>query len=68
MKKQTLALVACFLVGFSAMAQQAGEAGSLKGDGSYIVVGVILIIFIGIVLYLISIDRKLNKLEKENKK
>ena len=33
----------------------------------YVVVGVIAIIFIGIIIYLISIDRKVSKLEKEIK-
>jgi len=31
----------------------------------YVVVGVIAIIFIGIVVYLITIDRRLTKMEKE---
>jgi len=33
----------------------------------YVVVGVIAIIFIGIVVYLITIDRRLSKIEKEEK-
>jgi len=33
----------------------------------YVVVCVILIIFTGIILYLIRLDRKITKLEKENK-
>ena len=33
----------------------------------YVVVCVILIIFTGIILYLIRLDRKIAKLEKENK-
>ena len=33
----------------------------------YVVVTVILIIFTGIILYLIRLDRKITKLEKENK-
>ncbi|MFI5171888.1 MAG: CcmD family protein [Chitinophagales bacterium] len=33
----------------------------------YVVVGVIVIILLGLILYLISIDRKLGRLEKEIK-
>lgn len=33
----------------------------------WVVVGVILILFIGIILFLISLDRKITKLEKNNK-
>ena len=43
-------------------------ADALRQSGKiYVVVGVLSIIFIGIVVYLISIDRKLSKLEKELK-
>jgi CcmD family protein len=33
----------------------------------YVVVGVLLIILAGVLLYLIRLDRKITKLEKENK-
>ncbi|TXD78714.1 CcmD family protein [Algoriphagus ratkowskyi] len=40
-------------------------ADVMRGDGKiYVLVGVILIIFIGITGYLISTDRKISKLEK----
>ena len=41
-------------------------ADALRSSGKiYIVVAVLLVIFSGIVVYLISIDRKISKLEKE---
>lgn len=44
-------------------------ADALKANGMiYIVVIVLLIVFAGIVLYLISIDKKLSRIEKELKK
>lgn len=48
-----------------AMAQGEVEmADALRANGKiYVVVGVISIIFIGIIVYLISIDRKVKKLE-----
>ena len=33
----------------------------------YVVVGVIAIIFVGLIVYLIAIDRRLTKIEKEEK-
>jgi CcmD family protein len=49
-----------------AYAQDVEMADSLRSEGKiYIVVGVLLIIFAGIVLYLINIDKKVSKLEKE---
>ena len=46
-------------------------ADTMRSNGKiYVVVGVIAIVFTGIIVYLISIDRKVSKLEKkaENKK
>jgi CcmD family protein len=38
----------------------------MRNTGSiYVVVGVILIIFIGIIAFLINLDKKITKLEKE---
>ena len=42
------------------MADQMRESGKI-----YVVVGVLLIILIGLLVYLVSIDRKLKKLEAE---
>jgi CcmD family protein len=40
-------------------------ADIMRRDGKiYVVVAVILVIFIGIVLYLVRLDRKISKLEK----
>lgn len=47
-------------------AEEGVEMASLMHENGkiYVVVGVLSIIFIGIVIYLISIDRKVSKLEK----
>lgn len=46
-------------------AQQIEMADALRSSGKiYVVVGVLVIIFIGIVGFLIHLERKLNKLEK----
>lgn len=41
-------------------------ADIMRSNGKiYVVVGVILIIFIGFIIYTISLDRKISKIEKE---
>lgn len=43
-------------------------ATNFYGEGKiYIVIAVLLIIFIGIILYLVRLEKKINKLEKEIK-
>lgn len=49
-------------------AQSVEMADTMRSEGKiYVVIAVVLIILIGLILYLVSIDRKLNKLEKELK-
>ncbi len=58
----TIALV--FILSVQAMAQQIEMADEMRGSGKiYVVVAVLALIFIGIVAYLFSIDRKLKTLE-----
>jgi CcmD family protein len=46
--------------------QQVEMADQLRSDGKiYVVVGVVCIILLGILLYLIRMDTKISKLEKE---
>jgi CcmD family protein len=58
-------LLACF----AAVAQQTQPvemADALRSSGKiYVVITVIAIIFIGLAIYLFSIDRRLKKIEKE---
>jgi CcmD family protein len=71
MKKITNLLLFLF-VSISASSQESNTvemANDLYQSGKiYVVVTVLSIIFVGIVIYLISLDRKLSKLEKEVKK
>lgn len=54
-------------------AQNEGYAGTTAGNENllrsngliYVVVGVIVIILLGMILYLVGIDRKISKMEKE---
>ncbi len=56
------------LLPFLSMAQDVEMAEVMRSNGKiYVVVGVIAIIFVGLVVYLISIDRRLKKIEKEEK-
>lgn len=53
------------LVGF---AQGVEMADALRQSGKiYVVVAVIAVIFIGLAIYLFSIDKKISKIEKESK-
>lgn len=61
-----------FLFSFLALAQQTTEqappamADGMRASGKiYVVVGVILIIFLGLALYLFLLDRKIKKLEEQ---
>ncbi|SJZ41628.1 hypothetical protein SAMN04488128_101120 [Chitinophaga eiseniae] len=53
--------------------QQDTEKGAVNeffrsNDKIYVIVGVLVIIFLGIVLFLINLDRKISKLEQRDKK
>lgn len=42
-------------------------SGVMRSNGRiYVVMAVILAIFLGLILYLVRLERKINKLEKEN--
>lgn len=76
MKK--LLIIVLMIFSFSAMAQEkipvkesdysnnsVEMADAMRADGKiYVLVGVIVLIFAGITVYLISTDRKISKLEK----
>jgi CcmD family protein len=66
--KKLLAFV-FILISVNLQAQQQVEmADQLRSDGKiYVVVGVVCIILLGILLYLIRMDAKINKLEKESR-
>jgi hypothetical protein len=76
MKKKLLLLLAFFsivCIPLLAGAQQATDniemAEGLRASGKiYVVVAVLTTIFAGLILYLISLDRKITRLEKESKK
>lgn len=64
MKKLTTILTLLFL-SFFANAQETEMADIMKENGKiYVVIAVILTILAGLVLYLIRLDRKISKLEK----
>ena len=53
------------LLSFTAMAQPEVEmADTMRAEGKiYVVVGIILIVLVGLILYLLLMDRKVKKLE-----
>lgn len=70
MRKILLFLVALLLSGTSLFAQSKGGvdmADALYASGRiYVVIIVIAIVFVGLAIYLFSIDRRLKKIEREN--
>lgn len=68
MKRALLLLFTLNLISLSLFAQQSdvAMADQLRSDGKiWVVVGVIALIFAGIITYLIRLDSKLTKIEKE---
>ena len=66
--KRLLNLLVLLALPIITFAQDVEMADLLHENGKiYVVVGVIAIIFVGIVVYLITIDRRLTKIEKEEK-
>lgn len=69
-KKLTLSLLFTAQAAAKAFSQETNEkvemADTLMQSGKiYVVVAVLVAVFLGIAVYLISIDRKLSRLEKE---
>ncbi len=67
MKKISITTICNLLIFNLLNAQSATPVNPNRGMGMNVVIMVIAIIFTGIVLYLINIDRKVSKLEKELK-
>lgn len=70
MKKLATLLLLILINQLNVLAQSSNAvemATGLRSSGKiYVVVLVIVLLFVGVTAYLISIDRKLNKLEKRN--
>lgn len=67
--KQFILLLASALFSVCLFAQgdKPGMADIMRSNGRiYVVIAVVLTILIGLILYVVRIDRKLTKLEKEN--
>ena len=68
--KKSFLLINCFiLLSFNLLKAQNEGGDFMRNIGMiYVVIGVIIIIFIGIIAFLINLDRKLTKLENQIKK
>lgn len=66
--KRLLNLLVLLTMPIFTFASDVEMADLLHENGKiYVVVGVIAIIFVGIVVYLVTIDRRLTKIEREEK-
>lgn len=70
MKKLLLSVLILFLSTFFSFAQQTNEvemADQMRSSGKiYVVIATIVIVFIGLAIYLFTIDQRLKKIEREN--
>ena len=63
-------LILLLLINFVSIAQDTAEAvemaDTMRSNGKiYVVLAVILTIFLGIIIYLVRLDKKMSRLEKE---
>jgi CcmD family protein len=66
MKKALISLIGIQLLMVQFLHAQSGDADFMRSIGKiYVVVAVIVAIFLGIILFLIYLDRKLTKLENQ---
>jgi len=61
-----ITLIGLLFSSFIASAQNVQMAETMRSEGKiYVVIAVLAVILVGLFLYLITIDRKVSKLEKE---
>lgn len=69
MKKILLPFIMLFLSALFSFAQQSNDvemADQMRSSGKiYVVVATIVIVFVGLAIYLFTIDRRLKKIERE---
>lgn len=70
MIRKFVSLIVLLLINILSIAQDSAEvvdmADTMRSNGKiYVVLAVILTIFLGIIIYLVRLDKKMSKLEKE---
>ncbi len=64
--KKTSSLLALFLLSLPGFAQEVEMADTMRSEGKiYVVVTILLIILAGLIVYVVTIDRKASRLEKK---
>lgn len=63
--KKIFSFLVLLFTSFNLFAQEVEMADKMRSEGKiWVVVGVITIVFIGIITYLVLLDRKISKIEK----
>lgn len=63
--KKIISFLVILFSSFNLFAQDVQMADKMREDGKiWVVVGVITIVFVGIITYLVLLDRKISKIEK----
>lgn len=64
--KKICSLLLLYLISLQAFSQEAEMADTMRSEGKiYVVVAILAVILIGLITYLVSIDRKATRLEKK---
>lgn len=68
MKRYLLMIFMALIASSQLMAQGVEMATKMRSEGKiYVVVGVMLIIFLGVAVYLFTLDRRITRIEKNEK-
>ncbi|CAH0996208.1 hypothetical protein EMA8858_02339 [Emticicia aquatica] len=63
--KKIISFLVLLFSSFNLFAQEVAMADKMREDGKiWVVIGVITIVFVGIITYLVLLDRKISKIEK----
>lgn len=66
--KRLVYILLLSLMPLLSIAQEVDMAETMRSNGKiYVVVGVIAIIFVGLLVYMVVLDKRLTKMEKEEK-
>jgi CcmD family protein len=66
--KRLVNILILALMPILSMAQEVEMADTMRSNGKiFVVVGVIAIIFVGLLVYMVMLDRRLTKMEKDEK-
>lgn len=68
MIKKLFSIAVCLIMGLTVSAQEVEMAETMRSSGKiYVVVACVVVLFVGILIYLLRLERKVNQLESYQK-